>query len=99
VIAADGAADLVGVEGRSTTLIVCPKSLVAQWQREIERMRPALTVLMYEGKDRAKKASKWGVRRMAFLTPKDLRARRRHHNVRAPATGGPQRAKAVEKKC
>lgn len=39
------------------SLVVCPTTLVANWQAEIRRFRPRLSVSLYEGKDRVLDAS------------------------------------------
>ena len=52
--------DSSGQDARSTgdrqnacpTLIVCPKSLIANWEREFERFAPSLKVLAIHGSDR-----------------------------------------------
>lgn len=41
---------LCAVSGRS--LVVCPTTLLANWQSEIQRFRPRLSVAVYQGKDR-----------------------------------------------
>jgi SNF2 family DNA or RNA helicase len=35
------------------TLVVCPTSLLTNWEREIARFRPGLTTFVYHGEDRA----------------------------------------------
>lgn len=40
-------------KGRRPILIICPASVVYNWQREAERFAPSLKVLVYHGADRA----------------------------------------------
>lgn len=42
--------------GPGTTVLVCPMSVVGNWQREADRFAPGLRVLVHHGKDRAKGA-------------------------------------------
>ncbi len=44
--------------GHGPALIVCPTSLLANWQREAERFTPELKVLLIEGTDRAEKIAR-----------------------------------------
>jgi non-specific serine/threonine protein kinase len=44
----------LGSSGRPSTLLVVPKSLVANWQREAAKFTPDLRFLRYQGKDRDK---------------------------------------------
>ncbi len=44
--------------GHGPALIVCPTSLLANWQREAERFTPELNVLLIEGTDRAEKIAR-----------------------------------------
>jgi len=44
------------VEGKKTNLVVCPTSLLGQWQAELEsKTNPRLRILVYHGTDRLKK--------------------------------------------
>ena len=44
--------------GHGPALIVCPTSLLSNWEREAERFTPELKVLRIEGVDRAKKIAR-----------------------------------------
>jgi SNF2 family DNA or RNA helicase len=44
--------------GRGPTLIVCPTSLLSNWQREAEQFTPELTVLRIDGPERASKIAR-----------------------------------------
>jgi SNF2 family DNA or RNA helicase len=43
-----------GAPAASPALVVCPKSLIGNWERELERFAPGLQVLALVGADRAK---------------------------------------------
>lgn len=49
--------EVVAEQGRSTALLVVPKSLIANWQRESERFTPSLKFLEYMGNFRNKDVS------------------------------------------
>ncbi|MDQ3116360.1 MAG: SNF2-related protein, partial [Verrucomicrobiota bacterium] len=44
--------------GHGPALIVCPTSLLSNWQREVERFTPELKVLRIDGSDRAQKIAR-----------------------------------------
>ncbi len=49
---ADGAAGQAAVTKLGPTLVVCPMSVVGNWQRELARFGPRLRVLVHHGPDR-----------------------------------------------
>ena len=52
VLGAGRASEVQAPEGTGPTLLVCPMSLVGNWQREAERFTPDLAVHVHHGSDR-----------------------------------------------
>jgi len=42
---------------KKNTLIIVPKSIVTQWEKEIKKFAPSLTVFIYDGPDRTKNSN------------------------------------------
>lgn len=57
--------------GRRSTLIVCPASILPQWQAEIERHAPSLSLLVYPGQD-----LKGGMYHQVSLSDSSIQSRR-----------------------
>ncbi|TAJ18830.1 MAG: hypothetical protein EPO68_07250 [Planctomycetota bacterium] len=58
---------------RRTTLVVAPKSLVFNWQREAERFTPGLDVLVHAGAERRRDARGFGKHDLVLTTYGTLR--------------------------
>jgi superfamily II DNA or RNA helicase len=54
--------------GRGSALIVCPTSLLSNWQREAERFTPELKVLLIDGTNRAAKIARLGENDLALTS-------------------------------
>jgi SNF2 family DNA or RNA helicase len=54
--------------GRGPALIVCPTSLLANWQREAERFTPELKVLRIDGTNRSEKIARLAERDLALTS-------------------------------
>jgi superfamily II DNA or RNA helicase len=58
---------------RRTSLVVAPKSLVFNWQREAERFTPSLDVLVHAGAERRRDAREFGKHDLVLTTYGTLR--------------------------
>lgn len=66
-------ASRAGAKARRTTLVVAPKSLVFNWQREAERFTPTLDVLVHTGADRRRDARGFAKHDLVLTTYGTLR--------------------------
>jgi SNF2 family DNA or RNA helicase len=68
LIALKNLAESTGDESAQTTLLICPASLVGNWEHELQRFAPSLRVVRHHGSARHKDAG-------------DLQAKTRPHDV------------------